>query len=194
MGDERRERRAEPRLVGIAQRHESAAAALDEQRGLAAEQDDLRPRDPRGAALRALRPRQRCAVGLRGIGGGEDERLRLLPVPRAQLAQPLDRPGQRELRAAEPLDEVAAAADAERLERAQLAVDGAVAAGDALAADAVARYDPLALEQQLGQRAAVGAARRRGAAVGDQRPCVAVIAAARLREKRRGRSEGRGAS
>ena len=32
-------------------------------------------------------------------------------------AQPLDRAGQRELRAAEPLDEVAAADDPDRLER-----------------------------------------------------------------------------
>ena len=89
-----------------------------------------------------------------------------------QLAQPLDRAGQRELRAAEPLDEVAAAAGADRLERAQLAVDGAVAAGDPLGADAVARHDPLPLEQQLRERASVGRASRRPKSrpASDQRP------------------------
>ena len=92
----------------------------------------MRAGDPRGAAAGALRPRQRGAVRLRRVGRGEHERLRLLPVARPQLAQPLDRAAERELRAAEALDEVAAPAEAERLERAQLAVDGAVAAGDPL--------------------------------------------------------------
>ena len=67
-------------------------------------------------------------------------------------------PGERELRAAEALDEVAAPAGADRLEILQLAVDGAVAARDALGAHAVARDDPLPLEQQLRERAPVGAA------------------------------------
>ena len=116
----------------------------------------MRPRDPGGAGSRPLRPRQRGAVGLRRVGGGEHERLRLLPVPRPQLAQALDRAAERELRAAEALDEVAAAARAERLERTQLGVDRAVAAGDALAADGVARDDPLPLEQQLRERPPVG--------------------------------------
>src|SRR5205823_6899127 len=61
-----------------------------------------------------------------------------------------------ELRAAEPLDEVAAAAQAECLERAQLTVDGAVAARDALGAHAVAGDDPLPFEQELRERAPVG--------------------------------------
>ena len=78
------------------------------------------------------------------------------PSARPQLAQPLDGSAERELRASEPLDEVAAAAEPERLERSQLAVDGSVAAGDPLCADAVARDDALPLEQQLGQRPAVG--------------------------------------
>ena len=78
--DERRERRAEPVLLRLAQRHERAAAALDEERRLAAEQHDVRARDPGGTGARPLRPRQRRAVGLRGIGGGEHERLGLLAV------------------------------------------------------------------------------------------------------------------
>ena len=158
-----RERGAEPRLVGLAQRHERAAAALDEERRLAAEQHDVRAGDARRPRARALRPRERGAVRLRRIGRREHERVGLVVFLRTQLAQPLDRAGQRELRAAEALDEVAAAADAERLEVAQLAVDGAVAAGDSFAAHAVARDDPLPLEQQLGERAPLGPARGRGA-------------------------------
>ena len=196
--DERGERRTQPGLVRLAQRHERAPAALDEQRCLSAEQDDVRARDARRARARALRPRNRGSVRLRRIGRGEHERLRLVALARAQLAQALDRAGQRELRAAEPFDEVAAAADAERLEVAQLAVDGAVAAGDPLAAHAVARDDALALEQQLGQRTPVGPVpgtvpgtgpKRR--AVSDQRPCVDVTFALRWREKRRGRARWR---
>src|SRR5262249_58305024 len=56
---------------------------------------------------------------------------------------------------AEPLREVAAAAEAGRLERAQLGVTRAVAAGDPFAAHAVTRDDPLPLEQQLGERSPV---------------------------------------
>ena len=173
--DERGERDAQPVLLRLAQRDERAAAALDEEHRFAAEQHDLRARDARGAAVRALRPRDRGAVRLRGIGGREHERLRLVAVARPQLAQPLDRAAERELRAAEPLDEVAAAAGPERLERAQLRVHGAVAAGDALAAHAVARDDALPLEQQLRERAAVRlpreeAGRERPAALRRRRP------------------------
>ena len=101
----------------------------------------------------APRPGKRRAVRLSRVGSGEDERFSVLGV--AELAKPLDSAGKGELRAAETLDEVAATADADRLERAQLRVDGAVAAGDALAADAVPGDDALALQQELGQRAPV---------------------------------------
>ena len=131
MRDERRERRAQPELVRIAQRDERAPAALDVEHRLAAERDDIGAGDTCGARSRALRPRQRSAVGLRRIGRREHERVALL-VALAQLAQPFDGAAERELRAAEAFDEVAAPAEAERLERAQLGVDGAVAAGDAL--------------------------------------------------------------
>jgi hypothetical protein len=118
----------------------------------------VRPCDTRCPRARPLRPREHRAVRLRRVGGGEDERLLLLVLARPELAQPLDRAAERELRAAEPLDEVAAAAKPQGLERLQLAVDGAVAAGDSLAADTVARDDPLPLEQELGEGAAVGVA------------------------------------
>ena len=85
------------------------------------------------------------------------------------LPQPLDCAGERELGAAEPFDEVAAPAGADRLEILQLRVDGAVAA-DPLA-DAVASDDALALEQELRERAPVGRAGEERS-VGDQRPWV----------------------
>src|SRR5581483_11514940 len=133
---ERRERRAKPRLLRLAQRDERAAAALDVERSLAAEEHDPGAGDAGRARPGAPRPRERGAVGLSRIGRGEDARLLLLAGV-ARLAQALDRSPERELRAAESLDEVAAAAEPERLERAQLAVDGAVAARDALGADGV---------------------------------------------------------
>ena len=106
----------------------------------------------------ASRPGQHSAVGLGRVGRGKNERRGVrVALASPQLAQPLDRPRQRELRPAETLDEVAAPADAERLERLQLRVDGAVAAADPLAADAVAGDDPLPLEQELGERAPIAA-------------------------------------
>ena len=139
----------------IAQRDERAAAALDEQGRPAAEQDDIGAGDASRACARPLRPRQDGSVRLRRIGGGEHERLVLVVLARPQLPEALDRAAERELGAAETLDEVAAPAETERLERLQLAVDRAVAALDPLSADTVARDDPLPLEQELGECAAV---------------------------------------
>src|SRR6266511_2434106 len=154
--DQRGECAAHPGFLRLSKRDERAPSTLHEERGLAAEQDDLRAGHPRGAGSRPLRPRQRGAVGLRRVGRREHERFGLLVLSRSQFAQPLDRSRKRELRAAETLDEVAAAAHAERLQRTQLAVDGAVAAGNSLAADTVPRDDPLALEQKLGERPRIG--------------------------------------
>src|SRR5207249_10226634 len=92
-------------------------------------------------------------------GGREDERLRLLTLAGTQLAQPLDRAAESELRAAEPFDEVAAPARTERLQRTQLAVHGSVAARDSFTAHAVAGDDALAFQQQLGERAPLGLSR-----------------------------------
>ena len=186
--DERRERRPQPRLVRLAQRDERPAAALDEQRR-------ARRRAARRARRRRATPGRRPAsataarapYGCAGIGRREHERLRLVLRRRAQLAQPLDRAGERELGAAEALDEVAAAAEAERLERLQLAVDGAVAAGDALGAHAVARDDAVALEQQLGERAAVGAPGEQPVGRATSGPAWRSCPLARRRENRRWR-------
>ena len=116
----------------------------------------MRTRDACRARAGTLRPRQSGAVRLRRVRRRQHERLGFLVLTRAKLSQSLDRAGQCELRAAEPFDEVAAAADAERLERAQLTVDRAVPTGNPLAAHAVARDDPLTLQQQLRKRTRVG--------------------------------------
>ena len=107
-------------------------------------------RHARGASGRTPRPGKHAAVGLRRLGGGEHECVALVRVP--QLPEPLDRARERELRAAEPLDEVAAPAGADVLERAKLPVDGAVPARDPLGAHAVTGDDPLPLEQELRER------------------------------------------
>src|SRR5437868_15164670 len=109
----------------------------------------MRTGDASGACARALRPRERGTIRLRRIRRRQHQRLRLVAVARTQLAQPLHRTAERKLRTPESLDEVAAPAGAERLERTQLAVHRAVAARDYLASDAVARHDPLPLQQQL---------------------------------------------
>ena len=150
--DERSQGRPQPLLVRLTQRDDRAAAALHEQRGLAAEEDDLGSRDSGSSPSRRLRPGKRSAVGLRRVGRCDHEGLVLLALLRAELPKPLDRAAERELRPAEPLDEVAPPAEPERLERLQLPVDGAVAARNTLGADAVPRDDALPLEQELGER------------------------------------------
>jgi hypothetical protein len=94
-------------------------------------------------------------VRLRRVGRCEHECVGILG-PLAQIAQPLDRATERELRTAEALDEVAAPAQAERLERPQLRVHCAVAAGNPLGTDSVARHDSLPFEQELGEGTAIG--------------------------------------
>src|SRR4029450_8633673 len=106
-----------------------------EQRGLTPEQDDVGPRDASGTSPGPLRPRQGGAIGLGRVGGGGDQGLNATrsSITGAQLAQALDRASERELGSAEAFHEVPATAEAERLERLQLAVDGAAAAGNARA-------------------------------------------------------------
>src|SRR5439155_9394778 len=78
-----------------------------------------------------------------------------------------------ELRAAQALDEVAAPADPERLQVAERVVEHRETPRDALGQDLLAGDDAVALEQELGQRAALGA--RLGARAEDrarQRPAA----------------------
>src|SRR5215212_3057222 len=114
---ERLEARAHARVVGLGEHEDPAAAALDVEHGLAAGEDHVRAR----GALRALDlalalgPGQRRAIRLGGVGRREHDRRRL--VLGLLRAQALHRARERELRPAEALDEIAAAADAERFER-----------------------------------------------------------------------------
>src|SRR3954471_22313755 len=151
---ERLERRPHPRVVGLDEEREAAAAALDVDGRLGAGEDDVGAGDALGLARLgvALGPRQRRTVRLGRIGRGQDHRRLALAV--AGRPQPLDRAGERELRAPEPLDEVAAPARAERLELRERVVEDREAAGDALGEDLLAADDAVALKQQLGERAA----------------------------------------
>ena len=160
---------------------QAAAALLHVDDRLGPREHDVGARDAGGPALLgvALGPGQRRAVGLRRVGGGEDDRRGLLGD--LLRAQPLDRAGERELRAAEPLDEVAAAADAERLELLQRVVEDREAAGDPLGEHLLAGDDPVALEQQLGEHAAS----RRPAPAPCGRSCVDERPAALGRRARR---------
>ena len=176
-------------VVGLDEREQALAAALDVEDRLGADEHDVGARRrawARGARRRAwarAAPRRRAGPG----------RWRRAPGRRAVVvlalgAQALDRAGQRELRAAQALDEVAAAGDAERLEGAERVVERGEAAGDALGQHLLAGDDPVALEQQLGERAAPRAGlgrvaeQRRG-----QRPAALDLALA----PRRGASEKR---
>ena len=142
---------------GVDEREQAAPAALDVQHGLIRHQDHVGAGDACGTrfAPLTLGPRQRRAVGLGGVGGGEHDRL--AGADRTLLGgrgtQPLDGAGERELGAAHALDEVAAPADAERLEVGERVVEHREAALDALGEHLLAGDDAVALEQQLGQRA-----------------------------------------
>src|SRR5438874_3013318 len=150
--DQGEERRLGPALVGVAERDQRAPPALDEQGGLAAEQDDPGAGDAGGSRPRSLRPRQGGPVGLCRVGSRENEHVRLIAFARSELAQPFDCAAECELGAAEALDKVAAPAEAKRLERLQLAVDRPVATRNPLRAYTVAHDDSLPLEQQLRER------------------------------------------
>ena len=90
--DERFQGRAQPPLLRLAQRDERTAAALDEERGLSAEQNDVSAGDARRASPGPPRPGKRGAVGLGRIGGGEDERVVVLvAVAAPAAARPLRR-------------------------------------------------------------------------------------------------------
>ena len=117
-------------------------------------------------ATRAARPSaffgqgSAAPYGCAGSAAASTSASGLFSLLRPQLTQPFDRAAERELRAAEALDEIAAPAETERLERPQLAVDGSVPSGYPLRADAVPGDDALPLEQELGQRSRTPAPRR----------------------------------
>src|SRR6185436_16537872 len=102
-------------LLAVGERQKRTLITREPRGEHAVDEDDERSGRPhRSAALSALRPRQRGAVQVRGIGSGEryDARRRLLPTRRACLAddaKAVHRTRQRELRRATTGDEIAAA-------------------------------------------------------------------------------------
>ena len=136
---------AEAGVVGVDEDLQALAAALNVDHGLGAGQHHVGARVAGGGAGVALRPAQDGAVGLGGVGGGEhDRRCRVVVALRAQA---LDRARERELGTAEPVDEVAAARDADRLERGELVIQRGETAGDPLGQHLLAGDDAVALEQ-----------------------------------------------
>ena len=128
--------------------------ALDVEDGLGVEGHEVGA----GHALRArASPRRASATAARRRTGwrGRWRPARAPPggLVAAQAAQALDRRGERELRAAEPLDEVAAPRRAERLEVRELGVERREAALDPLGQGLLAGDDAVALEHDLRQRA-----------------------------------------
>ncbi len=109
-------------------------------------------RRPRQASVLALRPGERGAVGVRGVGGREDDGERRVGVGLPEGAEPVEGAGVRELQAAEAGHEVAAADAAGLLEGLQHRVDGREPARDLLEGDRVAGEDAVALQQLLGER------------------------------------------
>ena len=156
-----REGDGEALVLGRAQGEQAPPAALDVEDRLGAHQDDVALRGARGrpAVIVALGPGQHRAVGLGGVGGGEHQDAVLVVL--APGAQALDRPGERELGAAQALDEVAATGDPQRLEGAQRVIEGGEASRHALGQHLLAGEDPVALQQELGERAAPRAGLRR---------------------------------
>ena len=99
------------------------------------------------------RPRQRRAVRVGGIRGGEHDGLVLaaLRIDAVEVGpQPVHGGRDRELGAAQRLDEVAALAPARILERGEHLVEHRESAGHTLGRDRALRQHAVAVEQQLG--------------------------------------------
>ena len=156
--------------------HQAAVDEHDQGAGLAARACGRRPRRRRG------RPRQRGAERVGRVGGREHQgaRRRRAPLARGSSsarssaaphgAQPVDRAGQRELRGAEALDEVAAPAAPGLLERREHPVDRGEPAGRPLGHHRAADHHAVPVEQHLGQRR--GPPGGVGLDLGQQRPAT----------------------
>src|SRR4051794_20907622 len=146
-GSQLRERLGELLALEGLKPQDSLAATLDVEQRLSVAEHHVRTRGAGRTALPLeLGPGERRAVGVRGVGGGQDLQLGL---GLRQAPQALDGAGQRELGPAEALHEVAAPSRAEQLQVLQLAVDRGEAAGDALGDGGLAGDDPVALQHQL---------------------------------------------
>ncbi len=170
------QRRLEPRIVG-ARRASGARARRAPGTASARRRPGPRRRRARasgGARRRAVGRAGHASAAPYGCAGSTAASTTGGASSAGSAAQPLDRAGQRELRAAEALDEVPAPGDPERLELRELGVDRREPARHALGQHLLAGQDPVALEQQLGERAPPRAPDRprprNSGAVSDQRP------------------------
>ena len=141
----------------------------------------------RTRATRAARPRRSPDRSRRGRGASASSR------GVASRAQALVGPGERELRAAAPLDEVAAPHAALVLQRLEHVVDGGEAAGDALGVRRLARDDAVAIEQRRA-RGPRGGRCRAGVAPARQRAATSVPRSRRDRCAARARGAGAAAA
>ena len=161
---------------GLDEGDQPTAAALDVQHGLILHHHHIGPSDACWTAAMLLilpaRPRERGTVRLCRVGGGEHQGARASTIAIIRTAgsiggrtadrrsasgsasaQTLDGARQRKLRAAHPLDEVAPAAHAQGLQFRERVVQQSKATFDPLGENLLAGDDPVALQQQLRQRA-----------------------------------------
>ena len=153
----RRERLGDGRPVGRLERLQREQRARRRARRTRAARRCAARRARRRRARRGRRPAPASAARCRRGSPDRSRRARCAGGVRrrvAHLAQALDRAGQGVLRPAEAVDEVAAPRDAERLELAERAAQARRAARNALGDDGGAHEHAVALEQQLGERAA----------------------------------------
>ena len=110
----------------LRRRAQAVAAGLHGQRRAAVHEHHERAGTARRRVLEPVRPAQRRAVELRGVGGGQHHGAAAGVL---QAAQPVHGARQRELGAAQALHEVAAARGADGLQRRQRRVERGEAAG-----------------------------------------------------------------
>src|SRR5260221_7664511 len=107
------------------------------------------PRRPHRARALDLRPGQRHPVWVRGIGGRQDDRLRLLGIGFAQDAQALEGARMSELRAPETGHEITASHAARLLEALEHRIERPEPAGQPFRSHGVAGQDAMAREELL---------------------------------------------
>ena len=146
------------RVVGRRKGLERAPAAFEVERRDPVDDDHGCPRgtlERPAVVLAAARPRERGAVRVGRIGGGEDVDRWGIAVGGdrpAQCPQSLDRAGERELGRAEAVDEVAAPDPARFLERPQDRVDAGKAAVVAFGHHGLPDHDAVAVEEGEAER------------------------------------------
>src|SRR5688572_26455581 len=163
-------------LVAVGEREQRALVACEPRGKDAVDKDDEGAGRPhRTPALRALGPRERGAIQVRGIRRRERHDLRLV-ARLAHGAQAVDRAGQSELRRAAAGNEVAAAHATRVLHRLEHAVHAGESAGEPLRLHGLPRHDAVPLEQLMNARGdALGRREVRDAERVDERPAARTL-------------------